>query len=207
MKGTKGSETKALIRETAFKQFLTKDYSMVPLKDIEKSLNLSRGCMSYHYPTKQELLVDVIDVYILDVQRAKHSSDNIVDISLFDYFNQYVDNIAKAMDRLSQFILPEENINGTRAYMTLILQAEKYYPGFHQLLCEIEKNEMVQLKQIIINAQKNGEIRSTCNTDLLVQQIRLVFLGKSYQDALKNGLDINGLREQLYFIYFLIKNK
>ena len=111
------------------------------------------------------------------------------------------------MDRLSQFILPEENINGTRAYMTLILQAEKYYPGFHQLLCEIEKNEMVQLKQIIINAQKNGEIRSTCNTDLLVQQIRLVFLGKSYQDALKNGLDINGLREQLYFIYFLIKNK
>lgn len=58
MKGTKGSETKALIRETAFKQFLTKDYSMVPLKDIEKSLNLSRGCMSYHYPTKQELLVD-----------------------------------------------------------------------------------------------------------------------------------------------------
>ena len=114
MKGTKGSETKALIRETAFKQFLTKDYSMVPLKDIEKSLNLSRGCMSYHYPTKQELLVDVIDVYILDVQRTKHSSDNIVDISLFDYFNQYVDNIAKAMDRLSQFILPEENINGTR---------------------------------------------------------------------------------------------
>ena len=56
MKGTKGSETKALIREAAFKQFLTNDYSMVPLKDIEKSLNLSRGCMSYHYPTKQELL-------------------------------------------------------------------------------------------------------------------------------------------------------
>ena len=28
MKGTKGSETKALIRETAFKQFLTKDYSV-----------------------------------------------------------------------------------------------------------------------------------------------------------------------------------
>lgn len=38
MKGSKGSETKALIREAAFKQFLTKDYSMVPLKDIEKVL-------------------------------------------------------------------------------------------------------------------------------------------------------------------------
>lgn len=55
MKGTKGTETKALIRETAFKLFLTKEYNMVPLKDIEQSLNLSRGCMSYHYPTKQDL--------------------------------------------------------------------------------------------------------------------------------------------------------
>ena len=95
MKGTKGSETKALIRETAFKQFLTKDYSMVPLKDIEKSLNLSRGCTSYHYPTKQELFIDVINVYILDVQRVKHASDNLSGLSLFEYFNQYVDNIAK----------------------------------------------------------------------------------------------------------------
>ena len=77
MKGTKGSETKALIRETAFKQFLTKDYSMVPLKDIEKSLNLSRGCMSYHYPTKQELFIDVIDQYIL----RKQDVDNKLQIS------------------------------------------------------------------------------------------------------------------------------
>ncbi len=207
MKGTKGSETKALIRETAFKQFLTKDYSMVPLKDIEKSLNRSRGCTSYHYPTKQELFIDVINVYILDVQRVKHASDNLSGLSLFEYFNQYVDNIAKAMDRLSQFVMPEANINGTRAYMSLILQAEKYYPGFHQMLSEIEKNEMAQLRQVVVKAQKDGEIRSSCNTDLLVQQIRLIFLGKSYQDALRNGLDVNSLREQLYFIYFLIKNK
>ena len=118
-----------------------------------------------------------------------------------------VDKIAKAMDRLSQFVMPEANINGTRAYMSLILQAEKYYPGFHQMLSEIEKNEMAQLRQVVVKAQKDGEIRSSCNTDLLVQQIRLIFLGKSYQDALRNGLDVNSLREQLYFIYFLIKNK
>ena len=94
-----------------------------------------------------------------------------------------------------------------RVRMSLILQAEKYYPGFHQMLSEIEKNEMAQLRQVVVKAQKDGEIRSSCNTDLLVQQIRLIFLGKSYQDALRNGLDVNSLREQLYFIYFLIKNK
>lgn len=207
MKGTRGSETKALIREAAFKQFLTKDYSMVPLKDIEASLNLSRGCTIYHYPTKQELFMDVIDTYILDVQRIKHATDNLSNLSLFEYFNQYVDNIMKAMEQLSLFVIPEANINGTRAYMTLILQAEKHYPGFHQKLSEIEKYEMTQLREVVIKAKEKGEIRSYCNTELLVQQVRLIFLGKSYQDALKNGLDVNALREQFYFIYFLIKNK
>lgn len=74
MKGVKGSETKRLIREAAYKQFLTKDYNTVPLKEIEKSLNLSRGCMSYHYPSKQELFIDVIDFYIFHKQDAKISS-------------------------------------------------------------------------------------------------------------------------------------
>ena len=207
MKGTKGSETKALIREAALKQFLTKDYSMVPLKDIENSLSLSRGCMSYHYPTKQELFIDVINFYILDVQRIKQASNNLSNLSLFEYLNQYINNIAKVMENLSHIVLPEANINETRAYMTLILQAEKNYPGFHQALNEIERNELAQLKLVVVKAQKEGEIRSTCNTDLLVQQIRLIFLGKSYQDSLRNGLDVNALREQLFFTYFLIKNK
>lgn len=207
MKSIKGSETKNLIREAAFKQFLTKDYSTVPLKEIEQSLNLSRGCMSYHYPTKKDLLVDVINVYILDAQKNKHQFTNCDDMSLLEYINCYVDNIAKTMDRLSQYVIPEAGINGTRAYMNLTLQAEKYYPGFHQLLNEIEKKETIQLKQIIIKAQEKGEIKSNCNAEVFAQQIRLIFLGKSYQDALKNGLDINGLREQLFFLYFLIKNK
>ena len=72
MKGSKGSETKMTIREEAFKLFLTKDFNIVPLKQIERSLNLSRGCMSYHYPTKQELFNDVIDYYILHKQNANN---------------------------------------------------------------------------------------------------------------------------------------
>lgn len=74
MKGVKGSETKRLIREAAYKQFLTKDYNTVPLKEIEKSLNLSRGCMSYHYPSKQELFIDVIDFTFFTNKMPKISS-------------------------------------------------------------------------------------------------------------------------------------
>lgn len=207
MQSVKGTETKNLIREAAFRLFLTEDYETVSLKDIEKITKMTRGCTSYHYPTKKDLLVDVIDVYILDTQKNKHQSDSIYDMSLLEYINYYVENIAKTMDRLSQFVIPEAHINGTRAYINLVLQAEKYYPGFHQMLNEIESQEIMQLKAILKRAQDKGEIRNTCNIELFAQQMRLVFLGKSYQDALKNGLNINALKEQLYFLYFLIKSK
>lgn len=43
MKGVKGSETKRLIREAAYKQFLTKDYNTVPPEgDRKKSEFIKR---------------------------------------------------------------------------------------------------------------------------------------------------------------------
>ena len=90
MKGVKGSETKRLIREAAYKQFLTKDYNTVPLKEIEKSLNLSRGCMSYHYPSKQELFIDVIDFYIFHKQDAKNKFKDISHTSLLVFIDHYI---------------------------------------------------------------------------------------------------------------------
>ena len=47
------------------------------------------------------------------------------------------------MDRLSQFVMPEANINGTRAYMSLILQAENIIPDSPDAEWRL-KNEMAQ---------------------------------------------------------------
>lgn len=158
MKGTKGSETKALIRETAFKQFLTKDYSMVPLKDIEKSLNLSRGCMSYHYPTKQELFIDVIDQYILRKQDVDNKLQTSKAMSLYEFIEHYIVNVERTMNYLTQFILPEAKTNGTRAYMNLILQAEKFYPNFTKETTIITQKELLLWERILKQAQNEGEI-------------------------------------------------
>lgn len=91
--------------------------------------------------------------------------------------------------------------------MSLILQAEKYYPGFHKLLNEIENVEINNLKRIIQKGKESGEIRKDCNIDLLSKQIRLLFVGQSYYDALKNGLNATELREQLLYLYSLARNK
>lgn len=205
MKGTKGSETKALIRETAFKQFLTKDYSMVPLKDIEKSLNLSRGCMSYHYPTKQELFIDVIDQYILRKQDVDNKLQTSKAMSLYEFIEHYIVNVERTMNYLTQFILPGAKTNGTRAYMNLILQAEKFYPNFTKETTIITQKELLLWERILKQAQNEGEINKQYDCRYLAKLFKYLFFGQSYNDALENGLNIPELKKQFIFIYNLIK--
>lgn len=205
MKGTKGSETKALIREAAFKQFLTNDYSMVPLKDIEKSLNLSRGCMSYHYPTKQELFIDVIDQYILRKQDVDNKLQTSNAMSLYEFIEHYIYNVERTMNYLTQFILPDAKTNGTRAYMNLILQAEKFYPNFTRETTIITQKELLLWEKILKQAQNKGEINKQYDCKTIAKQFKYIFFGQSYNDALENELNISELKKQFIFIYDLIK--
>lgn len=206
MKGVKGSETKRLIREAAYKQFLTKDYNTVPLKEIEKSLNLSRGCMSYHYPSKQELFIDVIDFYIFHKQDAKNRFKDISHTSLLEFIDYYIKRVEETMDATKVYLIEKEKTNITRAYLNLILQAEYFYPGFNGAFNEITNKEIKLWERIFVRAVETKEIRSDVNPSILALTFRILLFGKCFQDALVNGLRIEELKAVLYNQYELIKN-
>lgn len=206
MKGVKGSETKRLIREAAYKQFLTKDYNTVPLKEIEKSLNLSRGCMSYHYPSKQELFIDVIDFYIFHKQDAKNKFKDISHTSLLEFIDYYIKKVEETMNAMRIYLTEKEKTNITRAYLNLILQAEYFYPGFNEAFNEITNKEIKLWERIFVKAVETKEIRSDVNPSTLALTFRILLFGKCFQDALVNGLRIEELKVVLYNQYELIKN-
>lgn len=206
MKGVKGSETKRLIREAAYKQFLTKDYNTVPLKEIEKSLNLSRGCMSYHYPSKQELFIDVIDFYIFHKQDAKNKFKDISHTSLLEFIDYYIKRVEETMDAMKVYLIEKEKTNIIRAYLNLILQAEYFYPGFNGAFNEITNKEIKLWERIFVRAVETKEIRSDVNPSILALTFRILLFGKCFQDALVNGLRIEELKAVLYNQYELIKN-
>lgn len=205
MKGSKGSETKMTIREEAFKLFLTKDFNIVPLKQIERSLNLSRGCMSYHYPTKQELFNDVIDYYILHKQNANNKMQGAFNLSLLEFIHFYVDKVASTKNEMQQFLSDDDSNNITNAYLKLISQAECYYPNFKQIAQEIKQYEVILFEKIIKRAQEKKEIKPELDSLLLAQHFRYLLYGQSYDDALNNGLDVDRLKKQFMFLYNIIK--
>ena len=82
------------------------------------------------------------------------------------------------MDRVCEFVMGEGNINGRGGYMSVILEGEKYYGGFEEMVSEIEKNEMGELREVVVKGEKEGEIGRCWNRDLVVEEMRLILLGK-----------------------------
>lgn len=205
MKGTKGSETKTLIREAAFKLFLTYDYDVVPLKQIEQKVKVTRGCMTYHYPNKLDLFIDVIDYYVLHKQDIKHKAPDISQKSFLFFLKYYVDKVGLNKSELSVFLEDKSGTNITRAYLNLIAQAQRYYPDFDKIAYEIKTKEVFVWENIVKKAQERGEIRSDLDSLLLAKQFRYHFYGQSYDDALEHGLNVEKMEEQFMFLYSIIK--
>ncbi len=64
MESQKSNRQKDKIRVAAFRLFFTDTFQSVTLKQIEQQLGISRGCVMYHYYSKQEIFSDVVDFYI-----------------------------------------------------------------------------------------------------------------------------------------------
>lgn len=201
------SNKKAAIREMAFKLFLTKDYSTVPLAEIEQNLNLSRGAMAYHYRSKQKLFIDVIDYYIFNKQEVEYKIKDATDKTLLEFIDYYINAVANTMKEMKKYLATDENTNITRAYMNLILQAERFYPGFNAAFNNITNDEIQLWKNVILKAVLAKEIKDSIDPDVLALTFRIMLFGKCFQDALISGLHIEELRVVLHQLYELIRIK
>ncbi len=87
--------------------------------------------MSYHYPSKQELFIDVIDFYIFHKQDAKNKFKDISHTSLLEFIDYYIKRVEETMDAMKVYLIEKREDQYYTAYLNLILQAEYFYPGFN----------------------------------------------------------------------------
>lgn len=205
MKGQKGIETKSLIRKIAFKMFLSKDYHTVSLKDIEKRTHLSRGCTLYHYKGKQALFIDVIDYYILKTEGSYPPSEYPENKSLKEFIYDYINHIREKLNYYDRFLLSEVNVNFSHAYISLLLQAEEYYPDFKAQIEDIYARELQLWETVIANAQNNGEVNPRLDCTDTARQFVLLLRGIYHINTIGEGLDMSIAEKQFLLFYHLIK--
>lgn len=191
--------------KAAFKEFLIKQYDGVSISDIEESSGFTRGAIFYYAKNKLDLFRQVVNYYIIDKQDINNKIQ-ISDILTFkEFILQYVEGVKRAMNSMKDLIDDLSPTNASRAYMSMILQVNSFFPDLHEKYIVNCNNELSIWISMLQHGIMNKEIRSDIDTLNTARHFMSIFYGESYLDALGNGLKVDILKDQMLNIYKLIK--
>lgn len=197
---------KEYIYDIVFKLFLSKPYEAVTIQDIETATGMTRGAVFYYAKNKEELFKHVVDLYFFKAQSLNDKLDLIKRDSenLLDFIHLYVQAVDRRMSLL-QSLLGYEKAEASRAYLSFILQAQLYYPGFNEKMNDICDEELDIWESVLLSAQESQEIKSDVDIKSMSRYFRYFYVGMCYLTSLKNGVNIAELEYNFMKIYAMIK--
>lgn len=187
----------------AFKLFLTKSYEAVSISDIEEESGMTRGAIVYYGKDKLGLFYDVVRHFLIDPQNLEYKMPRNSFESLREFIDEYVRSCQRTMEGF-RCIDPSIK-NGSRAYMSLILQVCDFFPDLHEQYVENRNREMLKWIEVIHAAMDSGEVSEETNVIATAKMFMNIFYGQSYLDALSMGLNTLELKMQFQNLYRLIK--
>lgn len=198
---------KDFLYKTIFRLFLSESYECVSIKDIENATGMTRGAVFYYAKNKEELFCKVVEKYFFEAQNIEDKLHAVrcSASSLLDFIHVYVQAIEARVDLL-QGLLEVERSKASRAYLSFILQAQKYYPDFNKKMNNVFEHEINLWQTVIRTAQINKEIKDYLDCNAVAMFFRSSYLGICYLSALKEGIDPARLEYQFMTIYSIIKN-
>jgi len=192
MSGDRKNTRNAIIQE-AFKLFSNKPYDQVTLTDIEHAIKLSRGAITHHFKSKQEIFDSVIESAVL-------GRTTILDIPieenepLKNFIENFVDSCKSTQKEMSKIGIKNMNL----AHYNIESQALYFYNQFDKLAKQMRETELKRWTFVVKRAQEAGEIKSTLNTELVGGVFLNTYLGHAYSAAKdQNGCNTKLLLEEL----------
>lgn len=195
--------TKETLLFNAFKLFATSTYDRVTFDELEKATKLTRGAISYHFKTKDNLFMEVIDEYIF-------TRSSILQIPVRGQkgkiLNNFIRNLIKHYEKETQKMHDLEIDNFNLAYFNIENQCLFFYPNMNQKVIQWLDVEEQVWENVIKQSIENGEIKANINPKLLARIFMKLYLGDSYIGIFhKNGQDLQELEQDFLHIYAICK--
>ncbi len=194
--------TKDLIIEESYKLFLTKSYEGVSINDISKACGLTKGALYHHFKSKEEILITVIDNYII------HYINDIT--SLYEKevtFSSFIKESIKKAEEILNSIYQISSKFLPVSYISLIVDGFRYYPEFIEKNKNLFSDEIKRLSNLIKKSIKNGEIRSDINVETVAEIYLTLSLGIGINllHSESSSMALKAYNKQLNELYNLIK--
>lgn len=187
----------------AFKLFLTNSYDAVSISDIEQASGMTRGAISYYGKDKLGLYYNVIKHYLVDKQNLDNKMKNVEYNSFHDFVEAYIQSVQNTMNGLREVC--GQITNGSRAYMSLILQICEHFQDLNEMYLVNRNNELLKWIDNLNKAIQTKEIKENIDVIATARSFMNIFYGQSFLDALSMGLNTMELRLQFQNLYNLIK--
>jgi TetR/AcrR family transcriptional repressor of nem operon len=196
-------ETKDHILQTAFTLFLQKGYKSVTMHDLENETGFTKGAFYHYFKSKEEIFIEVIDKYHLS-QRNFTLSEFELRCTLSEFIDYQIKGIISKVSNIRKLTDIEDP---DPFFISLIMEARKYYPGFTEKAKESSKAMVMMWENKIKKAQDNHEIRSDIDANIMAES--MISIGMSMfkylmvKETPEFAIDI--LTRQFAQIYNLIK--
>jgi TetR/AcrR family transcriptional regulator, transcriptional repressor for nem operon len=193
------SDTKEYIIDQAYKLFLAKSYEAVSISDISKSIGFTKGALYHHFLNKEELFKAVIDKYLKIIVLG----DIKMDLTLAEYIQAIIEYVSQVVNTTCIDNQPFAPVS----YLSLLIDALRHYPGFAEKHEHFFIMEIDNLKIILDNAVKNGEVRDDIDTSVVAQHLFSLSAGIAGNLFMSNSptVAIQSFKSQMFEFYKILK--
>lgn len=194
------SKQKILIE--SFKLFARKAYNDITFSDIEKATGLSRGAILYHFKTKEQIFLEVSEMFLTN----KHYK--LPDIDIHKSLWENIEIFINMKQKQQAFFTDLGILNASRAFIHIAVNCIIFSKEILENISLRREWEIEYWKTLLSMAIESGEIKKELDIDLYTQLLFNIFYGYSYSCMMTpNGVDINFLLKQYHQFYLTMVNK
>ncbi len=119
----KGQETAARVRKAALKRFAASGYAAVTMREIAADVGVQPGALYNHFPTKQDILKDLMLSHMADLLAAWESAGFPEDIDPLERFVRF--HIRYHLERADEVFISYMELRNLEPENFALIEAER----------------------------------------------------------------------------------
>lgn len=193
------NDTRDFIIDESYKLFLTQSYEAVSISTISDAIGLTKGALYHHFTNKEDLFKAVIDKHF----PSFISNGGRTDITL----KELIDVCAKDAENVLRALCPKDTKFNPISFIGIMSDAFRHYAEFAKMKLSEFDFCINRIRDVVVNAIDNEEIRSDIDPSIVAKQIFSTSLGTATEVLHNHTIEetINNLRAELNQFYALLK--
>jgi AcrR family transcriptional regulator len=143
--------------------FLLRGFACTSMDDVVKQSGVSKSNIYYHFKSKDELTLAVLENYISTLQNLFHEQSQAEDGQLLPRLERYIEQLIQD--------LAERDCVGGCPLMSLMVEAGKTNEAVRVRLAQFFQQQKDQLTQLLEEGKRRGEVRNDLPASVLASLI------------------------------------